>query len=235
MKPRSKRVTPGNPLLAVAYYRVSREHQLLGIDAQRAQVAAWAARNGVTIVSEHEDPGVSGATPLDKRTGMLDALASIQAHGAGVLIAAKLDRLARDAFVAVTIEKAVESFGAVVRTADGASNSDTPEGILMRQIGHAFAAYERACIKARTAAALAVKKGRNERIGTLPYGQQLAEDGLHLVAEDAERATIEAARALHAQGLSVRAVASELASRGVVGRTGRPLSHTQIHRLVRAA
>ena len=40
----------------------------------------------------------------------------------------------------------------------------------------AFAEYERAIIRARTRAALAVKRGRGERTGEVPYGFRLAED-----------------------------------------------------------
>lgn len=39
---------PGDPKRAVAYLRVSTDEQRLGPEAQRAAIAAWGAREGVT-------------------------------------------------------------------------------------------------------------------------------------------------------------------------------------------
>src|SRR5215831_17616573 len=100
MSTRSRR---GNSSLAVAYSRVSTEDQNLGPEAQRAAIEAWAARHGVAVVSWHHDHGVSGATPAAERPALLEALAAVRAHGAGVLVALKRDRIARDVAVAVTI------------------------------------------------------------------------------------------------------------------------------------
>ncbi len=97
-------------------------------------------------------------------------------------------------------------------------------------------AYERAIIRSRTRAALAAKRSRGERIGTLPYGYRLATDGLHLEADGAEQAVITSVRQLAGEGLSQRAIVTHLAGRGVVGRKGTPLQQTQVSRmLVRAA
>ena len=45
---------------AVAYLRVSTEDQALGPEAQRAAIEAWAARQGVQVLSWHLDQGVGG-------------------------------------------------------------------------------------------------------------------------------------------------------------------------------
>lgn len=96
-------------------------------------------------------------------------------------------------------------------------------------------AYERAVIRSRTRAALAAKRARGERLGTLPYGYRLAADGLHLLADEAEQAVIENVRRLAREGMSQRAIVIELATRGVVGRKGAPLQQTQVARLLRKA
>ena len=49
---------------AVAYYRVSTDEQAtsgLGLDAQREAVRRYAAAEGLRIVAEHEDAGISGS------------------------------------------------------------------------------------------------------------------------------------------------------------------------------
>lgn len=222
----------GNPLLAVGYLRVSTSDQSLGPQAQRAALEAWAARSGVELVAVYEDHGVSGATPVGERPGMLAALEALRAHGAGLLVAAKRDRFARDAMVATLIERAALAVGALVRTADGSSDVAGPEGMMMRGIVDVFAAYEREVIRARTRAALAVKKSRGERTGEIPYGHRLSADGVRIEGDPAEQGVIAIVRELRAGGLSQRAIVRELAARGIVSRGGRPLVLSQVQRLL---
>jgi DNA invertase Pin-like site-specific DNA recombinase len=96
-------------------------------------------------------------------------------------------------------------------------------------------AYQRAIIRARTRAALAEKKARGERVGTLPYGFCLAPDGLHVVPDQAEQAVVATVHQLAREGLSQRAIVAQLAGRGVVGRKGAPLRQTQVARILRVA
>ncbi len=222
----------GNPLLAIGYLRVSTDRQELGPDAQRAALEAWATRTGVTLVAVYEDFGVSGATPVGERPGMLAALEALRTHGAGLLVAAKRDRFARDAMVATLIERAALAMGAMVRTADGSSDVAGPEGMMMRGIVDVFAAYEREVIRARTRAALGVKKARGERVGEVAYGFRVSADGVRLEADDAEQGVIAVVGELRAAGLSQRAIVRELASRGVISRGGRPLALSQVQRLL---
>jgi site-specific DNA recombinase len=231
---RKKQATGGDPAVAVAYVRVSTEDQNLGPEAQRAAIQAWALRAGVRVAAVFEDR-VGGATPADARPGLLAALAALREHGAGVLVAAKRDRLARDVVVCVTIETLAADAGAKVVTADGVSADATPEGQLMRTLLDAFAQYERALIKCRTKAALAVKKGRGEKTGgAVPFGSKLAEDGIHLAPIAAEQAAIRAARALRAAGHSLRAIGRELERQGHLPRSGRPWDSAQVLRMVAA-
>ena len=71
--------------------------------------------------------------------------------------------LARDVVVSGMVDRLVERVGGKVLSADG--NGDGPEHALRRNIVAAFAEYERALIRARTRAALAVKRARSERVG----------------------------------------------------------------------
>jgi len=70
----------------------------------------------------------------------------------------------------------------------------------MRRIVDAFAEYERLLIKARTRAALAVKRSRGERTGDVPYGSQLAADGVHLEPLPAEQRMVTSVRKARAAG-----------------------------------
>ncbi len=221
---------------AIAYLRVSTDEQAasgLGLEAQRAAIEAWAQRNGATVAAYLSDDGVSGAAGLDKRPGLASALAELD-NGA-VLVVAKRDRLGRDPILCAMVERSAARVGArVVSAAGEGTDDDGPASVLMRRMVDAFAEYERLLIGQRTKAALAAKKARGERVGGLPYGYALAEDGATLVENGPEQAVLAEARALRAAGLSLRAVAAELGRRGYLSRTGGAFAATQIQRMVAA-
>lgn len=207
-----RRVTPADAKLAVAYLRCSTDRQDLSPDAQRAAIDRWALGVGVTVVAWHEDLCVSGGTALEERPGLLAALDSLATHAAGVLVVAKRDRLARDVLTAALVERLCERKGARIQTADGTGNGDGPEAALMRTLLDAFAAYERALIRARTRAALAVKKARGERTGGVPMGRRV--EAGRLVVDGGEAAAVARARDLRGEGRSLREIAMILAAEG---------------------
>lgn len=228
----SKRARPGDISRAIAYIRVSTEEQSLGPEAQKAAIETWAARQGIQVAAWHVDKGVSGGADIIDRPGLVAALGELRATGAGVLVIAKRDRLARDVYVAGAIERAAQQSGARVVCADGTANGDTPADAFMRSILDAAAAYERALIRARTKAALGAKRARGERAGTVPYGYRLAADGTRLEPDEGERGVLAAVRELRAAGLSHRAIVRALAERGLVSRTGRAFLQTQVARML---
>lgn len=216
----AKRSKAGDAKVVVGYVRVSTDEQALGPDAQREALERWCAANGAALVAAYEDLGVSGGAALDKRPALLDALEALETHGAGVLLVAKRDRLARDTMVAAMVERMAQRAGATVASADGTGNGDSPEAMLMRRMVDAFAEYERALIGARTRAALAVKRARGERVGHIPYGMQLAADGVHLEPHPGEQDVLAMVREYRAEGLTLRAIGRRLTSRGILPRSG---------------
>jgi DNA invertase Pin-like site-specific DNA recombinase len=217
-----------DPRLAVAYSRVSTDDQQLGTQAQQAAISAWAQARDLRVVAFHEDT-TSGATAPESRAGLVAALEDLREHRASLLIVARRDRLARDVVVAAMIERAVERVGARVASADGTGNGTGPADEFMRTIVDGAAAYERALIRARTRAALAAKRSRGERVGTIPYGYRLAQDRVHLEVDAREQQVIAMARALRAEGHPLRVVVSELAARGFLSRRGRPFGLARVH------
>lgn len=125
---------------------------------QRAVIEAWAVRDDVAVVAWHDDLGISGGAVLEDRPGLMAAIEAVRAQGAGLLAVARRDRLARDVLTAALVERLCERVWARVVGADGTGNGDGSEAALLRTLRDAFAAYERALIRGRTRAALAVKK-----------------------------------------------------------------------------
>ena len=70
----------------------------------------------------------------------------------------------------------------------------------MRQIVDCFAEYERAIIRARRRAALAVKKARGERVGGIPFGSRLTSAGRTLAAHPDKQRALALLRELRAGG-----------------------------------
>lgn len=228
----SKRIKPGSPKRAIAYIRVSTEDQKLGPEAQRKAIASWAASQGTEVVAWFEDLGISGAAGLEERPGLSDAITALRESGAGWLVVAKRCRVARSVLVGELVAAQVRLQGANIAAADGVANDPTDEGEMLRGMMAVMATYERALIRSRTRAALAAKKARGERTGTVPYGFTVAPDG-RLVAEPGEQAVIARARALRAAGFYVRGVVRTLAAEGVRNRAGRPLGLAAVHKLLR--
>lgn len=226
-----RRTPPGQTDCAIAYLRVSTDEQHLGPEAQRASIEGWGRLRGVSVLSWHIDAGVSGASELQDRPGLLRALDDLVALKAGVLVVARRDRLARDVVVAATIERAARRKGAVVSSADGVGNGDAPADRFMRTILDGAAAYELELIRARTRAALQAKKARGERAGTVPFGFRALEGGKLQYAEP-EQSVIDRVCELRREGFSLRGIVTTLEGEGTTARTGQPLQLTQVARIV---
>lgn len=221
--------------LAVGYVRVSTEEQAQGPRAQRDALERYARVHGLELVVVHDDLGVSGAAPIDERPGLLAALDALDLYRAEVFLVAKRDRIARDVMISAMVDRLVSRNGARIESADGAANGEGPEAEMMRGILAVFAQFERALIRTRTKAALAAKKKRRERTGSIPYGFKLALDGVKLEPHAAEQQCIRLAAELRAQALSYAAIGEYLSLAGHDPREGGAWHPQTVSRLVRHA
>jgi len=223
----------GNTTKAAVYLRVSTSDQNLGPQAQLAAIKRYCEGKGIEIVSINEDHGVSGGASIDKCPALLAAIDSIKNSGAGLLIVAKRDRLARDVVKAAMIEQLVLRAGAMVVSAAGEGEGTDPAAALMRTLVDAFAAYEKALIGQRTKAALAVKRSKGEKLGGVtPIGYTNNEG--QLVANEIELQIVQRCRQLRSSGLTLREIASQLNSEGVTLR-GKGFYEVKVHQLLKVA
>src|SRR5687767_6546822 len=130
---------------AVGYRRVSTQDQAdsgLGLDAQQTIIATTAKRLNLSVVTTFTDAGFSGSLGLERRPGLADALNALQRGD--VLLVAKRDRIARDAFLAVLVERAVAKKGCRIISAAGeGTETDDPAAIFTRRILDAVSELER--------------------------------------------------------------------------------------------
>lgn len=207
---------------AIGLYRVSTKQQAStgsGLNAQEDAVREYAERNGLQLVAEFTDAGVSGAAPLEKREGLLQALAQL---GKGdVLLVAKYDRIARDLLLQLTIEKLVARKGArIVSVTEGGSSSQAPSDILLRNLLGAVAQYERALIGSRISAAHKARRARGYVATTPPYGFSCTLEN-KLVPNKGEKIVCDAVRWMRTMGFTWLACAEKLNERGYRNRAGR--------------
>lgn len=222
---------------AVIYTRVSTEEQAnsgLGLEAQLTACQAKAVAIGATEVLHFQDAGVSGASQIADRAGLTAALASLRKGD--VLLVAKRDRIARDTFVTLSVERAVSAKKAtLLSTAGEGTGEEGVAGVMQRGMFDLFAQIEREMIRARTKSALQAKKARGERVGQIPFGYQLASDGVHLEPNQVQQEIMAVVISLRNSGLSYRAIASELNTRGAVTFSGKNWSAMQVQRIVMQA
>jgi DNA invertase Pin-like site-specific DNA recombinase len=170
-----------------------------------------------------------GAVPLEDRAGLSAALDTVLRTGAGVLVVARHDRLARDTLVALLIEQAFASAGARICFTDGANGQGDTDRFL-RTMMHAVAEQNKRETVRRLRAGRDAKLDRNPHAyvgGRPPFGYR--SDPTHELVIDAEAASIvrdifERARG----GASIRAIAAALNSDQAGGRRWHPTAVARI-------
>jgi DNA invertase Pin-like site-specific DNA recombinase len=221
----------------VIYLRVSTEQQGesgLGIEAQRAACHKFIRENALNNnedIIEFKDEGFSGSLDYEQRPGLLNAIAALKKGD--ILLVAKRDRLGRDVGVNSLIERAViKKKAKIASAAKDSSYEDDFSSIVMRRMADVFAEIERYMIRGRTKAALQAKKANGERVGRIPYGYKLAEDGKHLEICSEELNLLNQIISLKSQGMSLREIAKDLNSRQLCNR-GNRWTHYAIFRLLK--
>ncbi|MBY4639768.1 recombinase family protein [Gluconacetobacter entanii] len=213
----------------IAYFRVSTARQGasgLGIEAQKAAVASFAASVGGKVLGEHVEieSGKNNDRPV-----LANALRECRLTGA-VLLIAKLDRLSRDAHFLLGLEKAGVDFVA----ADMPNANRFTVGIMAL-----VAQQEREAISARTKAALAAAKARGKKLGGWRGGP--VQDPAGARAASKRKADSFAAEVLpivrdFAQGgMSLRQIAARLTDRGIRTRRGGNWTASAVSRILERA
>jgi DNA invertase Pin-like site-specific DNA recombinase len=214
-------------LPAGAHYRVStvKEGQSgLGLEAQKAAVLIHSRSQGLTMSAEFTE--IETGTKKRRRPQLEAALEQTKRLG-GVLLIAKLDRLARNVAVVVALMESGVRFVAV----------DMPEADNVTiHVMAAVAEREAQLISSRTKAALGARKARGLTLGkaenlNLEARQAGGKTNLSRAVHDM-RTVAAYAGALRSQGLSLRAVALQLEAHGFRTRQGGPWNAVQIKRVL---
>jgi site-specific DNA recombinase len=215
----------------IGYVRVSTEEQAaegVSLDAQRGKLHAYAALHDLDLVGVEVDAGVSAKTL--QRPGLTRALDWLKPGVQSGLLIAKLDRLTRSvADLQGLIDRYFgEHTGWQLLSVADAIDTRTAAGRMVINLLTVIAQWERETIVERTRDAFRHKKGNGERLGQIPYGFRLGENGKTLIACNIEGEAIAEARRLAGSGRSLRQIAAALDARGFPTKSGRPWSHTTV-------
>ena len=185
------------------------------------------------LVTVEVDAGAS-AKSLN-RPALQRALASLKRGDADALLVTKLDRLTRSVRDLATLLEDYFAVGQSGLISIGESvDTRSAAGRLVLNVMTSVAQWEREAIGERTSTALQHMRSQGRRVGAIPFGFALAPDGETLMPVEDEQSIIVEARAQRAAGLALRAVASTLAERGLLSRTGRPFAPEQVSRMLAA-
>ncbi len=215
---------------AVGYVRVSTEDQAtegVSIEAQQAKLAAWCLVNDCELLATHTDAGLSGGR-ADNRPGLQAAIEQACKTGS-VLVVYSLSRLARSTKDTIAIGEKLDRAGADLVSLSEKIDTTSAAGKMIFRMLAVMAEFERDQVSERTSMAMAHKKSKGQRVGTVPFGFDLSADGVTLVRNETEQAVIETVRVLRARGLSYRAIAAELEAEKILTKAGETKwSHTTI-------
>lgn len=229
MKPDTKAVD------VLGYARVSTEEQVVGgvsLDSQRKRIEEYAAASGLKLVDLILDEGVSGKS-ADNRPGLQAALKRLDSGEAQGLVVLKLDRLSRSTRDVLDLVDRFASRGWGLHSIMEQIDTETANGRFVLTILAGLSQMEREQVSERTRLALAHKKAKGERIGSVPYGWQLAKDQRLLEENPSEQGIIRLVSELRKSGLSLRGIVSHLNDSHIPAR-GQRWHLTTVARLLRA-
>lgn len=219
--------------VVVGYARVSTATQAetgLGLPVQRDQIRAYCERERLTLASIYEDPALSGSD--HNRPGLLRLLEDARAGRFSRVIVAKLDRIARDTFLTLWVEKELKKAGCTLYSIAEPGRWDDPAQRIFLQLISSFAEFEKSRIVER------LRAGRMKKAltggwpgGKAPFGFSVREK--KLIINEREAAIVRRAFRLKMGRHSLRVIAAKLNAEGHRSRNGKPFHPSTVRYLLK--
>jgi site-specific DNA recombinase len=218
---------------AVGYIRVSTEGQAskgVSLQAQSDRIEAWAVANLYDLVNIYKDAGLSGFR-VENRPGLQAALAEAEASKAA-LVVYSLSRSARSTKDAIEISEKLDRAGADLVSLSEHIDTTSAAGKMVFRMLAVLAEFERDQIAEWTSTAMRFKKSQGKRVGSVPSGYDLANDGETLVPNPKEQRGLAIIYKLRRVGRSLREIAEVLDELGLRPKRGRVWSAAAIRRIL---
>lgn len=222
---------------AIGYVRVSTDKQAdegISLEAQQSRIEAWCTANGYELIAVHVDAGLSGKR-ADNRPELNAAIAAACDQQAA-LVVYSLSRLSRSTKDTIVLADRLAKSDADLVSLSERIDTTSAAGRMVFRMMAVLNEFERDLVSERTTAAMQHKKSKGERVGKVPFGFDLSDDGISLVENAREQEVLVIIQELRDAGLSLRRIADELTRRGVETKGGKTKwTHTTIARIVSRA
>lgn len=222
----------------VLYCRVSTQEQEAdghSLDLQESKLRQYCDLHDIEVTACIRECG--SAKTLD-REGLQSALQFLESGEADGLLVYKLDRLTRsmrdwgELLDKYFSPQARHQPPKVLRSFTESINTGTASGKMVLNMMMTIAQWERETIAERTTAALAHKKSKGQRTGSVPYGFNLAADRVHLVPNPIEQERMQIMVNLRRQGDSYRSIAAHMNLHHFPTKQGKSWTAMQVSRAV---
>jgi site-specific DNA recombinase len=209
----------------IGYIRVSTEEQAstgVSLDVQEEKIRAYCKAKDWELIDVISDPGISAKNL--KRPGiqsMLTLLPKKVSRGFDAIIVMKLDRLTRSVRDLSLLNDEFKKHGVTFVSIGESVDTSTAAGELFHNIVMSISQWERKAISERTKVAMQHKKHMGQRVGTIPYGYELSNDGYQLIPIEKEQLIIDSIKRYRFSGWSLFKIADTFNRIGVKSKTGK--------------
>jgi site-specific DNA recombinase len=222
--------------MIVGYCRVSTNRQVVfgvSLEAQAERIRLTAAAQGLDLDDIIVDAGESARNL--QRPGMERLLRMMDAGEVQVVIIASLSRLTRSVSdLAVLLERFRRQDVTLISVQESL-DTGSASGRLVMNIMCSVSQWEREILSERTRDAMQQKKLNGERVGNIPYGFRLANDGKHLQPDMGEQEVVSHIQDMRTMGFTLREIADELNRRKFTTRRGTAWRHVYVNGVLRSA
>lgn len=218
----------------IGYIRVSTEDQAnhgVSLADQRRAIETYAREQGLLELEIIEDAGQSGKDL--NRPGMQRLLAWCAQGGVERVVFYNWDRLTRSVVDNHYLrERVFRAKGIQVCSLTEPPDDGSASAFMVNGMQAVVSEYLRRIISERTKAALRGKRERGELVGAVPYGYDLAEDGVHLLPNESELGVVRQIRRWHDRGASLRAIGRHLSEEQVPTKRGGQWGLSNVRRII---
>ena len=215
---------------AVIYARYSSSSQREeSIEGQVKECAAYAERNGYTVIGTYADRAISGTT--DNRPQFQKMIADSKRKLFDFIIVWKLDRFARNRYDSVKHKTQLKKLGIKVISATEAISSGA-DGILLESVLEGMAEWYSEDLKEKVVRGLTINAEKCKwNGGTLPLGY-IVDQEQHLQPNPETAPYVLETFKMYDQGRTVTEIRDYLNGKGVTNTKGKPINYGTIQRML---
>ena len=222
---------------AIGYIRVNTENQnggdSFGLETQRDAIIKYCDANGLDLANIFEDPALSGSLPALERPGLRAILEAVQ-EGDKVIVA-RLDRIARDLYLSLWVEKEIRKAGAELISTSEPYRWNDPTQKLLLNIIMSFAEFERSLITSRLSSGRKTKARQGGYAGgKAPIGYRSKRGDKTLTLDEEKTSTVKRVFELRAAkpDASLQKIADILNVEGLTTKEGQQFHAMQVKRIL---